>query len=143
MFKATVELNEAALIGKVTNDRFGLFVSEQWFKLITPYTPRDNKTMIRTALGRPFEIEYIEPYSHYMYMGELYVDPKTGSPYAEFATEKIPFAEYKKVPTGKPLNYQKTTHPFATDHWDIKAAEAGQLSKLYRTLNNALNTGRY
>ena len=38
---------------------------------------------------------------------------------------------------GKPINYQKK-NPFSTDHWDIKAAEAGQLNKLYQSINNYL-----
>lgn len=129
-----VHLNKAHIIRKVTNDRFGLFLSNEWKRLINPYTPKDNGIMMQTALLRPFEIEYIQPYSHFMYMGIVYVDPETNSPWARFGVEK--------VPTSRKLEYQKN-NPFATDHWDIKAAEAGQLNKLYRILNNGLESGRF
>ena len=33
-------------------------------------------------------------------------------------------------------------NPYATDHWDEKAAQAGQLNKLYQTANDALHSGR-
>lgn len=42
---------------------------------------------------------------------------------------------------GSYMNFQKN-NPYSTYEWDIKAAEAGQLDKLYRTLNNALQSGR-
>ena len=40
----------------------------------------------------------------------------------------------------RPVTYKKQT---ATAQWDKKAAQAGQLDKLYRTLNNALQSGRF
>lgn len=129
-----IDLNEPQILQKVTNNRFGLLVSQEWKRLLNPYTPRDNGILMNTAEERPWEIKYIQPYSHYMYQGILYVDPDTRSSWARFGVEK--------VSTGEPLNYQKN-NPFATDHWDIKAAEAGQLDKLYRTLNNALQSGQF
>ena len=38
--------------------------------------------------------------------------------------------------------YQKK-NPYSTYEWDIKAFQAGQGDKLYRTLNNALQSGRF
>lgn len=132
--KLRIELNEPQILQKVTSDKFGLTVSQQWKKLIDPYTPKDNGIMIQKVQLRPWEIEYTEPYSHYMYEGILYVDPDTGSSWAKFGVTKIP--------TGIPLEYQKN-NPCSTDHWDIKAAEAGQINKLYRTLNNGLQNGKF
>ena len=132
--KVTIYLNEPQIIEKVTSNRFGMFVSVQWQRLINPYTPKDTGMLLGTTLWRPFEIEYVQPYSNYMYEGILYVDPETGSSWADFGD--------KKVPTEKLLEYQKN-NPFATDHWDIKAAEAGQLNKLYRTINAGLASGRF
>lgn len=43
---------------------------------------------------------------------------------------------------GKDMNFQKK-NPYSTYEWDIKAANAGQLDKLYRTINNALESGQY
>lgn len=42
---------------------------------------------------------------------------------------------------GENMNFQKI-NPYSTYEWDIKAADAGQLSKLYRTLNTAITKGR-
>ena len=36
-----IDLNEPRILHKVKNDRLGMFVSAEWYKLITPYTPRD------------------------------------------------------------------------------------------------------
>ena len=53
---------------------------------------------------------------------------------------KQPYAVY--VYNGEDMQFQKN-NPYSTDHWDIKAAQAGQLNKLYRTINNALQSGRF
>ena len=53
---------------------------------------------------------------------------------------KQPYAVY--VYNGEDMNFQHK-NPYSTDHWDIKAAQAGQTDKLYRTLNTALQSGRF
>ena len=40
------------------------------------------------------------------------------------------------------MNFQKK-NPYSTYEWDIAAEKAGQKDKLYRTLNNALQSGRF
>jgi hypothetical protein len=47
-----------------------------------------------------------------------------------------------KVYYGRDLNFQKK-NPYSTYEWDKAAANAGQLDKLARTLNNALQSGQY
>ncbi len=47
-----------------------------------------------------------------------------------------------RVYYGRDFNFQHK-NPYSTYEWDIKAAEAGQLDKLTRTLNNALQSGQY
>ena len=106
-----IDLNEPKILAKVQNDRFGLLVSNEWKRLIDPYTPRDTGTMQDTAKLYPFKIHYIQPYSVYVYYGK-----------------------------GK--NFQKK-NPYSTYEWDIAAEKAGQKDKLYRTLNNALQSGRF
>ena len=71
--------------------------------------------------------------------------------------EEKPFAIHYKVPYAS-IVYENSMgvkfitsgdgggvgrNPFATDHWDIKAAQNGQLNKLYRSLNAALASGRF
>lgn len=113
----TINLNEAGIREKVTNDRFGLFVSNEWKRLIDPYTPRDTGTLQDTAKIKPWKIIYDAKSS-------------SGKSYAS------------AVYYGKDMNFQKK-NPYSTYEWDIKAAESGQLDKLYRTINNGLQSGRF
>ena len=136
-----IDLNEPRIRAKVTNDRFGLLVSNEWKRLIDPYTPKDTGLLMESTQIKPWQIEYIQPYSAYMYYGEVYVDPATGA--SGFLTSEGWKSRrgVQKIPSGKTFQYQKN-NPYATDHWDEKAAKAGQLNNLYRTLNNALNNGK-
>lgn len=106
-----IDFNEPRILEKVTGDRFGLLVSNEWKRLIQPYEPRDTNTMSSTAKLYPFKIHYIQPYSSRVYYG-------------------------------RDFNFQHK-NPYSTYEWDIKAAQSGQLNKLYRTLNNALQSGRF
>ena len=65
-----IDLNEPKILAKVQNDRFGLFVSNEWKRLIDPYTPRDTGTMQDTAKVQPWKIHYIQPYSAKVYYGK-------------------------------------------------------------------------
>lgn len=106
-----IDLNEPKILAKVQNDRFGLFVSNEWKRLIDPYTPRDTGMLEETAKVQPFQIHYIQPYSARVYYG-------------------------------KDFNFQHK-NPYSTYEWDVAAANAGQLDKLTRTLNNALQSGQF
>lgn len=110
-----IDLNEPKILAKVQNDRFGLLVSNEWKRLIDPYTPRDTGVLMgitgQTVDIHPFKLHYKSKYATPIYYGENF-------------------------------NFQKK-NPYATHHWDVKAAEAGQLDKLTRTLNNALQSGQY
>ena len=136
-----VELDDQAVEKKLTNDRFGLFVAHEWKRLIDPYTPRDIGLLMSNVEEKPFLLHYHEPYAHYQYMGEVYVDPDYGvagwysDDYGWWSRPNVP-----KVPSGRSLTYNKK-NPYATDHWDQKAAQAGQADKLVQTINNYLQRG--
>ena len=51
-----------------------------------------------------------------------------------------PYSE--RVYNGSDMNFQKK-NPYSTYEWDIKAEQAGQKDKLYRALNNGLQSGRF
>ena len=106
-----IDLNEQKILQKISNNRFGLFVSQEWKRLIDPYTPRDTGTMQDTAKVHPWNIHYVQPYSSNVYYG------------------------YN-------MNFKKK-NPYSTYEWDMAAANAGQLNKLTRTLNNALQSGQF
>lgn len=134
--KLKINLNEPKIRQKVTSDSFGLMVSNEWKRLLDPYTPKDSGLLMQSARLRPWEIEYIQPYSAYMYCGEVYVDPLTGA--SGFMTSEGWKSRkgIQKIPSGRGFEFQKN-NPYSTDHWDEKAEQAGQLDKLYRTLNNS------
>ena len=123
-----IDLNEPQILQKVTSDRFGLFVSHEWKKLIDPYTPEDTGLLMgkigMSVEELPFQLHYKAT------QGSNSTTESSGS--------NKSYAAYVYFSNG--YNFQK---PTATDHWDVKAAEAGQLDKLYRTLNNGLRTGQF
>lgn len=113
-----IDLNEPRIREKVTSDRFGLLVSNEWKRLIDPYTPRDTGTMQDTAQIQPWRI---------IYRGAKTANGKYYAAYVYY---------------GSDMNFQKK-NPYSTYEWDIAAEKAGQKDKLYRTLNNALQSGRF
>lgn len=139
-----VNLDREKIVKKVESDKFGLLVSNEWKRLIDKYTPRDTGNLMQNVTKKPFALHYKVPYAHYMYMGEVYVDPQLQvggffSPtYGWFSRPNV-----KKIPSGRTFNYSKSKNPFATDHWDVVAAQSGQREKLYRTLNAALRSGKF
>ena len=110
-----IDLNEPKILAKVQNDRFGLLVSNEWKRLIDPYTPRDTGALMgitgQTVDIQPFKLHYKSKYAERVYYGS-------------------------------DMNFQKK-NPYSTYEWDIAAEKAGQKDKLYRTLNNALQSGRF
>ena len=82
--KIKVVLNEPSILNKVKNDKFGLFLAQEWKRLISPYTPRRDGTLEDTAQVRPFVIEYQVDYDFYVYYGEDFNFRTDGNPYATF-----------------------------------------------------------
>ena len=110
-----IDLNEPKIMAKVSGDTFGLLVSNEWKRLIDPYTPRDTGVLMgitgQTVDILPFKLHYKSKYAERVYYGS-------------------------------DMNFQKK-NPYSTYEWDIAAEKAGQKDKLYRTLNNALQSGRF
>ena len=132
-----VELNIPKIVDKVTNDRFGTFLAHEWKKHINPYTPHRTGNLERNVIYRPFEIEYLSPYSQYQYYGVLYVDPlyRVGGFTNDGGITWFSRPGIKKVPTVTPLNYLRDHNPQATSHWDQAAEQAGQKEKLIEAAN--------
>lgn len=57
----------------------------------------------------------VAPMGRFLYEGLVMVDPLTGSPWAR--------KDAKKVVTDRPLQFDKTRHPYATDHWFDEAKQ--------------------
>ena len=138
-----IKLRERNIYDKVQNARFGLFVAREWKRLISPYTPRKNGPLEDTARIRPFEIEYVQPYSHYMYEGVIYEDPvfHFSGLFDKESDKWFSRPGVKKVPrqSGKTeFNYLRDANPHATHHWDKAAEKAGQKDKLIKSINEYL-----
>lgn len=138
--KVDVKLNMPRILNKVENDNFGLFLAHDWKRLIDPYTPHRDGLMERLVMIQPFTIIYVMPYSHYMYNGIIYVDPlfKVGGFTNDGGITWFSRPGVEKIPSGRKFNYLKDPNPFATDHWDRKAEQAGQKKKLITAANNYL-----
>lgn len=138
--KAEVKLNVPRILDKVENDRFGLFLAHEWKRLINPYTPHRTGNLERNVLYRPFEIEYLSPYSQYQYYGMLYVDPlyNVGGFTRDGGITWFSRPGIKKISTTTPLNYLKDHNPQATSRWDQAAEKAGQKEKLIEAANDYL-----
>jgi hypothetical protein len=115
-----IDLDEPKILAKVQNDRFGTLVSNEWKRLIDPYTPRDTGQLMgitgQTVDIKPFAIHYRTTYAEAVYYNRRGV-------------------KYITQGTGR--------NPYATGQWDVAAEQAGQKDKLYRTLNNALKNGQF
>lgn len=73
------------------------------------------KAMSASIAGSGTVVAAAPPFGRFLYEGKVMVDPETNSPWARPGT--------KKEVTNKDLNYNKSNHPEATDHWFDKAKE--------------------
>ena len=111
-----ISLKEEKIIQKIDNDRFGKLVAKTWRDLIDPFVPY-KMGQLAGVTGNTVQI----------------------SPWEIWYRMQYAEAVYKS----SDWDFSKEQHLFATDHWDEKAAKAGKKKQLYRTLNDALQSGRY
>lgn len=67
------------------------------------------KAMSASIAGSGKVVAAAPPFGRFLYEGDVMVGVKSGSPFAELGE--------KKKTTGKPIQYTKTAHPDAQDHW--------------------------
>ena len=79
-----IELSEYDFLRVVNNDKFGLFAAQEWKRLISPFTPRRTGTLEDTAIVKPWEIEYIQPYASVVYNGVDFNFRRDANPYATY-----------------------------------------------------------
>ena len=136
----TVQLNMPAILNKVENDQFGVFLAQSWKKLINPYTPRKVGNLEQTVEYRPFSFTYKEQYARYMYNGVVYIDPvfKAGGFTNNGGIDWVRRRDVKKIPSDRHFKYSRELNKQATDHWDKAAEQAGQKEKLIEAANKYL-----
>lgn len=129
---------EKKIVREALNGDEGLlFMANEARKLMEPFVPADNLMLSENTEvyveGDTGIVEYMQPYAHYQYEGELYVSSLTGSPWASAG-------EYK-VPTGKHLKYSKFRHPLATDHWD-QAMKVSRMDDMTRSVQRYIRRNK-
>lgn len=105
--------NAQKTIDRIVNDSVGTFMAETTAKHMRKYVPEDAGILATSYITRPFEIEYTQPYAHYMFEGEVY-----GPNYPIISDGVVTgwYSPSKKFPTGKKIKYTK---PLAQSHWDV------------------------
>lgn len=78
-----IDINNPKIIKKVTNNKFGLFISHEWKRLIDPYTPRDTGTLMNDVSEDAFSIHYNTKYASNVYYGEN-MNFQKKNPYATY-----------------------------------------------------------
>lgn len=94
-----------------------------------PFVPARTKSLANRTRVEEDTIIYPGPYAHYLYIGKLFVDPNTGSAFAPLGASK--------VITGTKLQYNKTVHRQAQDHW-FEASKAQNIEKWVRVAGRAV-----
>ena len=83
-------------------------------------------------------IVYPGPYARYLYYGKRMVDSKTGKGPMYIPEVGYRFRKYATlVATNTPLNYTKSMHPLATDHW-FEVSKANNIDKWERVAERAI-----
>lgn len=123
-------------------DRFEEQYSKAQFMLdsmimtdMVPYMPMDTgqfinvtKAMSASIAGSGKVVAAAPPFGRFLYNGLVMVDEATGSPYARKGAKKVLASEYGGLTAAdKKLNFSKSAHPKATDHWfDAAKKEHGK-----------------
>lgn len=102
---------------------------------MVPYMPMDTgqfinvtKAMSASIAGSGKVVAAAPPFGRFLYNGLVMVDEATGSPYARKGAKKVLASEYGGLTAAdKKLNFSKSAHPKATDHWfDAAKKEHGK-----------------
>ena len=86
--KVNLSLIQKDISEPLNSNKFGLFLAQDWKRLISPYTPRRDGTLEDTAQVKPFEIEYQVGYDFYVYYGETFNFRRDSNPCATFKWDK-------------------------------------------------------
>lgn len=119
-----------------------LFLANEASRFMDPYVPAESLILAQNiriyVAGDRGVIHYLSPYAHYQWVGELYVDRKTGK--GAFTDGQGNFWSrpgVAKVPSGKPLTHSTFRHPLATSHWD-KAMMTARKGDLVQSMDRYL-----
>ena len=124
-----VSLDASAVVRQLGNtaeldDTTRKYAHQRLAAYCEPYVPMETGTLAQSTVITEDYVEYIQPYAHYQYEGQIYgpnipIRDQSGIVVGYFSPPGQP-----KQPTGRSLTYSKELHPMATDHWDQAAMAA-------------------
>jgi hypothetical protein len=62
-----VNVDIPRIMRKLNDDSFWTFAATEWWRLYSPYTPKQEGLLISTVDITPKQIEHTVPYAHYQY----------------------------------------------------------------------------
>ncbi len=109
----------------------------EFLRLADPYTPFDTGMLAQNVRGVGTGIiEYLAPYAHYQYMGEVY-----GPSFPLYENGVlVGFRSRRgitKHPTGKAIQYNREKHPLAGPRWGERVF-ANHITELKEAVVNAI-----
>ena len=131
-FKVRTELGAIKPAVENASEKADHVLAIQAAKDTSPYVPARNLVLDRRTMVKGNQIIYPGPYARYLYRGKLYVDPKTGSPFARYGVTK--------VETNRNLVFSKAVHSKAQAEW-FEASKAQNLQKWLRVYKKAVQDG--
>lgn len=125
------QINVSSVLKKIGSRELWTFASEEWYRLLQPYTPHREGNLEQNVKIGAGTITYNAPYAAYVYFGEMYVDPeyKKGG-FTSDGTTWWSRPGIRKIPSGRPLQYRKDHNPKASKEWDKRAIQEKQNLKL-------------
>lgn len=64
------QIDVSKVLKTIDNPQLWTFAANEWYRLISPYTPYDTGQLMQNVTIKPGEIVYNEPYAVYPYNGE-------------------------------------------------------------------------
>ena len=132
-----IDIDVDKIVNMRDNDEFWKFAAYDWHRLYSPYVPRLHGYLMDAVEITPKQIVHVQPYAHYLYVGEVYgpnfVIKKGGVVVGYRSPEH-------KEPTGRPINYSTAFNELASAEWD-KAAIPTQYDTLIKDLQAYIDGG--
>lgn len=112
---------------------------------MVPYMPMDTgqfinvtKAMSAAIAGSGKVVAAAPPFGRFLYNGLVMVDESTGSTFARKGARKVLVSEFGGLSTAdKNLDFSKSAHPRATDHWFEATKKENKKKWVKITKNNA------
>lgn len=114
-----IDIDMSKVKSVLDSDELWKFAAKEWHKAYYDYVPHESNLLRNKVDVRPKEIEHQASYSHFIYEGIMYADPKYKV--GGFTSDGSVFWSrpgVKKVKTYRPLIMKN-----GCEQWDVKAKQ--------------------